>query len=105
MRCSSFSRLKCGTGILACLLLKTGKQAGMPVGIETDRQECLSYLLSFPQSANVRNQGVDLLFRDFLSIRRHLALAVHDGVEYSLVTYPALPLGIGQISSMFRFAL
>ena len=64
----------------------------------------LVLLSSFPQRANVRHQRVDLLFREFLSVRRHLALAIHDGVEYSLIGDTALPLGIGQVSSMFEFA-
>jgi len=60
---------------------------------------------SFPQSANVRNQWIDLLFREFFPIRGHLAFAIHDGVEYSLVADTPLPLGIGQVSRVFRFTL
>ena len=76
--------------MLARLLLKNG-----------NRRECLSYRSSLTQSANVRDQRVDLEFREFLSIRRHLAFAVHDRIEYAFVTHTALPSGIGQISSVF----
>src|SRR6266545_5901081 len=94
MRCSSSSRLKNMEQILSphvCLMI-------------SNRQVDPS-TRSFFQSTNVRYQRINLWFGDFLSKGRHLSLAIHDGIEYSLIAYASLPLGVGQIARMFHFAL
>src|SRR6266404_7583993 len=110
MKCSLFSLLeKCWTGIVVCRCIH---EAGMSLHPVTGRDACPTTVTSrnawpapsFLKSPDIRSQRIDLMFREFLSIRRHLALAIHDRIEQPFVAYPTLPLGIGQISSMFQLA-
>src|SRR5438067_13314623 len=55
----------------------------------------LSLLL---QAAHVCDQRLDLLGRQLLLERGHLALAVRDGVEDALVRHVRLPTGVGQVA-------
>src|SRR6266480_35198 len=58
----------------------------------------------FLKSANVRNQCLNLLLRQFFTISGHLFLAVIYGIKDALVADFSLPLGIGKIARVFQFA-
>lgn len=53
-----------------------------------------------PKATNEVDQRIDLLFRKFLAVFRHLALAVHDGIEDPFVAHSGLPFRIDKIARM-----
>lgn len=61
-------------------------------------------VLLFLQATNVGNERFDFLFRNFLSVTRHLTLAIHDGIKYAFVAHAILPFGVGKISSVGQFS-
>ena len=59
----------------------------------------------FLKSANVGNQGLNLLLGEFFAKSRHLLLAIIYGIKDALVADFSLPLGIGKVARVFQFTL